>query len=537
MPEKQPIFILSQDTERIIGKDAQRNNILAAKLVSDAIKTTLGPKGMDKMLVDSVGDITITNDGVTILDKMEIEHPAAKMMVEISKTQEAEVGDGTTTAVMLAGKLLENAEKLLDMKIHPTVIAKGYRIAADKSKEFLHELSIDFNDNKEVLKKIVKTAMTGKGAEVAKERFSEIIIEAVSQIQDNEKVELSNIKIVKNKSNGIENTRLIKGVVIDKGRISIDMPAKVRNAKIILFSDALELKNPEEAKISITSPNQLQEFVDREEKILRNMVEKIKSSGANVIFCQKGIDDIVQYYLSKEGIYACRRVAKSDMESLSRATRGKIIGSLNELSEEDIGNAELIEEVKHGEESMTYVQGCRDPKALTILIHGSSEHVMDEVERALKDGLGDVAAVIRDKKIVPGAGAIEIEVAKRLREFSNTLSGREQLAVQEFANALEFIPLTLAENAGLDPIDILTELKARHDNGEINAGINIFTNMVQDSLDEGIIEPLKIKTQAVSSATEVAIMILRIDDVLASKSSGSSRNRPVGSPGMYDGME
>ena len=537
MPEKQPIFILSQDTERIIGKDAQRNNILAAKLVSDAIKTTLGPKGMDKMLVDSVGDITITNDGVTILDKMEIEHPAAKMMVEISKTQEAEVGDGTTTAVMLAGKLLENAERLLDMKIHPTVIAKGYRIAADKSKEFLHELSIDFNDNKEVLKKIVKTAMTGKGAEVAKERFSEIIIEAVSQIQDNEKVELSNIKIVKNKSNGIENTRLIKGVVIDKGRISIDMPAKVRNAKIILFSDALELKNPEEAKISITSPNQLQEFVDREEKILRNMVEKIKSSGANVIFCQKGIDDIVQYYLSKEGIYACRRVAKSDMESLSRATRGKIIGSLNELSEEDIGNAELIEEVKHGEESMTYVQGCRDPKALTILIHGSSEHVMDEVERALKDGLGDVAAVIRDKKIVPGAGAIEIEVAKRLREFSNTLSGREQLAVQEFANALEFIPLTLAENAGLDPIDILTELKARHDNGEINAGINIFTNMVQDSLDEGIIEPLKIKTQAVSSATEVAMMILRIDDVLASKSSGSSRNRPVGSPGMYDGME
>ncbi|MEK6830855.1 MAG: thermosome subunit alpha, partial [Nanoarchaeota archaeon] len=526
MPEKQPIFILSQDTERIIGKDAQRNNILAAKLVSDAIKTTLGPKGMDKMLVDSVGDITITNDGVTILDKMEIEHPAAKMMVEISKTQEAEVGDGTTTAVMLAGKLLENAEKLLDMKIHPTVIAKGYRIAADKSKEFLHELSIDFNDNKEVLKKIVKTAMTGKGAEVAKERFSEIIIEAVSQIQDNEKVELSNIKIVKNKSNGIEDTRLIKGVVIDKERISIDMPAKVRNAKIILFSDALELKNPEEAKISITSPNQLQEFVDREEKILRNMVEKIKSSGANVIFCQKGIDDIVQYYLSKEGIYACRRVAKSDMESLSRATRGKIIGSLNELSEEDIGNAELIEEVKHGEESMTYVQGCRDPKALTILIHGSSEHVMDEIERALKDGLGDVAAVIKDKKIVPGAGAIEIEVAKRLREFSNTLSGREQLAVQEFANALEFIPLTLAENAGLDPIDILTELKARHDNGEINAGINIFTNMVQDSLDEGIIEPLKIKTQAISSATEVAMMILRIDDVLASKSSGSSRNRP-----------
>ena len=538
MSDKQPIFILPESTERLLGKDAQRNNILAAKLVSEAVKTTLGPKGMDKMLVDSVGDITITNDGVTILDKMEIEHPAAKMMVEISKTQEAEVGDGTTTAVMLGGRLLENAEKLLDMKIHPTVIAKGYRIAAEKSKEFLEELSIDFNDDEDILKKIVKTAMTGKGAEVVKEKFAEIIIQAINQIQDREKVDLSNIKIVKNKSNGIENTRLIKGVVIDKERISMDMPDRVKNARIVLFSEALELKNPEEAKISITTPNQLQDFIDREEKVLKNMVEKVKSVRANVIFCQKGIDDIVQYYLSKDGIYACRRVAKSDMESLARATGGKIIGNLNELSEEDLGSAEVVEEVKHGEELMTYVQGCKDPKALTILIHGSSGHVMDEIERALRDGLGDVAAVIKDRKIVPGAGAVEIEVARRLRMFSNTLSGREQLAVQEFANALEFIPLTLAENAGLDPIDILTELKSRHDNGEINSGINLFTNRIEDSLKEGIIEPLKIKTQAILSATEVAMMILRIDDVFASKGGGGSGSRgPVGSRGMYDGME
>jgi len=318
----------------------------------------------------------------------------------------------------------------------------------------------------------------------------------------------------------------------------MDMPARVKNARIVLFSEALELKNPEETKISITTPDQLQDFIDREEKVLKNMVEKVKSVTANVIFCQKGIDDIVQYYLSKDGIYACRRVAKSDMESLARATGGKIIGNLNELSEEDLGSAEIVEEVKHGEELMTYVQGCKDPKALTILIHGSSEHVMDEIERALRDGLGDVAAVIKDRKIVPGAGAVEIEVARKLREFSNTLSGREQLAVQEFANALEFIPLTLAENAGLDPIDILTELKSRHDNGEINSGINLFTNRIEDSLEEGIIEPLKIKTQAVLSATEVAMMILRIDDVLASKSSGSSRSRgPVGGPGMYEGME
>jgi len=326
MTDKQPIFILPESMERTMGRDAQRNNILAAKLVSDAVKTTLGPKGMDKMLVDSVGDITVTNDGVTILEKMEIEHPAAKMMVEISKTQEEEVGDGTTTAVMLAGKLLENAEKLLDMKIHPTVITKGYGIAAEKAKEFLNELCIDFNQREDILKNVVKTAMTGKGAEAFRDKFSDIIIEATKEIQEvagttpdgvvSHNVDLNNIKIVKNKSNGIENTKLIKGVVIDKEKTSIDMPSKVENAKIVLFSEALEVKNPDETKISVTSPSQLQEFMDREEKVLKDMVEIIKTSKANVVFSQKGIDDVVQYYLAKEGIYACRRVAKSDMENL-----------------------------------------------------------------------------------------------------------------------------------------------------------------------------------------------------------------------------
>ncbi len=533
MAEKQPIYILPENVERTMGKDAQRNNILAAKLVSDAVKTTLGPKGMDKMLVDSVGDITVTNDGVTILEEMEIEHPAAKMMVEIAKTQEKEVGDGTTTAVMLAGKLLENAEKLLDQKIHPTIITKGYNLAAEKSKGFLKELSIDSGERDDILKYVAMTAMTGKGAESLKEKFSEIIVDSVKQIQENNQIDLENIKIIKNKSNGAEDSELIRGIILDKERVSIDMPIKVKNAKIGLISDALELKNPEsETRISINDPSQLQSFVEREEQMLKEIVEKIKFSGANVIFCQKGIDDVVQYYLAKNNIYACRRVAKSDMESLSRATGGKIISNLNELSSEDLGHAQFVEEVKTGEESMTYIRGCENPKALTIMIHGGSEHVMDELERALKDGLGDVASVIKNKKIVAGAGAIEIELSRLLRNFANSLGGREQLAVQEFANALEFIPSTLAENAGLDPIDILTKLKSKHDNGEVNAGINIFNNQVQDSLHEGIIEPEKIKFQAISSATEVAVMILRIDDVLASKSRSGRERNGLTVPGM-----
>jgi len=538
MTDKQPIYILPENTERTMGKDAQRNNILAAKLVSEAVKTTLGPKGMDKMLVDSVGDIIVTNDGVTILDEMEIEHPAAKMMVEIAKTQETEVGDGTTTAVMLAGKLLENAEKLLEMKIHPTVITKGYNLAAEKAKEFLNQISIQVGLEKEGdLRSIAMTAMTGKGAEAVKEKFARIIVNAIAQIEDNGNVDLNNIKIEKNKSNGIENTELIRGIVIDKERVSIDMPVKIKNARIALVSEALELKTPEgDAKISITEPSQLQDFVNREEIILKQMVEKIKVSGANVLFCQKGIDDLVQYYLAKQGIYACRRIAKSDMENLSRATGGKIISNLNELGEMQLGISEVVEEIKQGDDSMTYVRGCSNPKALTILIHGGSSHVIDEMERAIKDGLGDVSAVIKNKKIVAGAGAVEIELSRMLRQFANTLSGREQLAVQEFANSLEFIPSTLAENAGLDPIDIITELKSRHDNQEVNAGINIFTNKIEDSLQAGIIEPMKIKTQAISSATEVAIMILRIDDVLASKSGTSSRG-PIGTGAGYPGME
>ena len=532
MTEKQPIYFLPENIERTIGRDAQRNNILAAKLVSEAIKTTLGPKGMDKMLVDSLGEITITNDGVTILEQMEIEHPAAKMMVEIAKTQEKEVGDGTTSAVMLAGKLLENAEKLLEMKIHPTIITKGYNLAAEKAKEFLEESSVTIDSESEnILKSIAITAMTGKGAEPVKEKFAEIIIKAIKKIKQGANINLKNIKIIKNKSYGIEDTKLIEGIIIDKEKLSVDMPEKIINPRIALISDSLELKNPGiEAKISITDPGQLQEFLKRDEFMLKKIVSKIKEVGANVIFCQKGIDDLVQYYLSKENIYACRRVARSDMESLADVTGARIISNLNDFSEKDLGISEIVEEIKNGEDIMTYIRGDENSKVVTILIHGGSEHVIDEMERALKDGLGDIVSVIETKKIVAGAGAIEMELSKKLKEFANSVSGREQLAIKAFAESLEFIPLTLAENAGLDQIDILTELKSRHDNNEKFAGINIFNNKIENVLEKGIIEPKRIKEQAISSASEVAVMILRIDDVLSSKTnnkgSGNSQNYP-----------
>jgi len=536
MTDKQPVYILPENATRMLGRDAQRNNILAAKIIAETVKTTLGPKGMDKMLVDATGDIIVTNDGVTILKEMEVEHPAAKMMIEIAKTQEEEVGDGTTTAVMLAGKLLENAESLLEKKIHPTTIIKGYRVASEKAKEILNNVAVDVKpEDKELLKKIAATAMTGKGAEAVKDKFAEIIVDALNQIEDNGKIDISAIKIEKAKGNGIEDTELIKGIVLDKDRVSIEMPAKVDNAKIVLIDSALEIKAPEtDTKISISTPEQLQSFIDQEENLLKRMVEKIKEVGANVVFCQKGIDDIAQYYFAKFGIYACRRVAKSDMEKLARATSGKIVSNINEISTDQLGEAETVEEVKKGEESMTYIRGCKNPKSLTILLRGGTGHVLDEMERALMDGLGDVAAALKDGKIVAGGGSVEIELAKELRKFSQSLGGREQLAAEQFASALEFIPSTLAENAGLDPIEILTELKAKHDQDKKYFGLNLLNSKISDNLESGVIEPLRIKTQAVASATEVSMMILRIDDVIAAnnKSSMPSMRSSQGMPSL-----
>ena len=525
-----PMVLMPEDIQRMMGKDAQRNNIWAAKMVADIVKTTLGPKGMDKMLVSPTGDIIVTNDGVTILREMQIEHPAAKMMVEIAKTQETEVGDGTTTAVMIAGKLLENAEKLLDKKIHPTVITKGYRMAADKSQEILNEIALKITPNDDdVLRQIAMTAMTGKGAEGEKEKFADIIVKAVKQIQDGGKIDLNDIKIEKAKGDGIKDTELISGIVFDKEKVSHDMPSKIISAKIALLDTPLEIKNPEiDTKISISTPEQLNGFLMQEEREIKSMIEKIKSSGANVVFCQKGIDDFAQYLLTKEKIYACRRISRSDMEKLSKATGAKIVNNLNELNSLELGKAETVEEVKHGDETFTYVRGCSNPKAMTILIHGGTGHVLDEIERAIKDGLGDVVCSIKSGLVVPGGGAIEIELARRLSEFSQGLPGREQLAVEEFASALEFIPTTLAENAGLDPIEVLTELKSKHDSGERNAGLNLFTNKVENVVQSRIIEPLKIKTQAISSATDVATMILRIDDVIASSGSKGMGKMPQG---------
>ncbi len=534
--QQQPIFILAEGSQRTMGKDAQRNNILAAKLVAETVRTTLGPKGMDKMLVDSLGDIVITNDGVTILQEMQIEHPAAKMVVEVAKTQENEVGDGTTTAVIIAGELLKNAEKLLEKEVHPTVIARGYRLASEKSQEILHKIAQDitFKDTT-LLKNIAMTAMTGKGAEVAKDHLGDLIVESVRQVMDLVNgqeivVDMDNIKLEKKVGAGIEDTSLIQGIILDKEKVHDAMPRFVKNARIALLDVALEIKGPEtDAKIQINNPDQMQAFLEMEENMLKQMVEKIVDAGANVVFCQKGIDDLAQHFLAKKNVYAARRIKKSDMENLARATGATMVSNLNDLSENDLGFSGMVEERKIGSEEMTYVGECKKAKAVTILIRGGTPHVVDEVERAIKDAIGDIIAALKVGKVVAGAGAPEVEVARQLRKFANSLSGREQLAVLAFADALEAIPSTLAENAGLDPIDMLTELKAAHDKNQVWAGLDVFTGKVVDAWKKGVIEPLKIKTQALKSASEVAELILRIDDVLASGVKG-------GANGMANGM-
>ncbi len=535
----QPIFILPEGSQRSTGRNAQRNNIMAAKAVAETVRTTLGPKGMDKMLVNSMGDVVVSNDGVTILEEMNIEHPAAKMIVEIAKTQEDEVGDGTTTAVVLAGELLKEAEHLLDQEVHPTVIAKGYRLASEKAQQILKEIAVKITDqDTELLKNIAITAMTGKGAEHAKEKLSGLTINAIASVMEKQNnkivVDKDNIKLEKKVGGGVEDSELIKGIILDKEKIHPAMPNLVKNAKVALIDSAIEIKSTEiEAKIQITDPAQIQAFIDMEEKMLRDKVEKISSSGANVVFCQKGIDDLAQHFLAKKGIYACRRVSKSDMDKLARATGAKVVTNLQDLGKEDLGTAGIVEARKVGDEDMTYVGECMNAKSVTLLIRGGTEHVIDEVKRAMEDAIGDVSAALSTGAVVAGAGAPEVELVKELRKYATSLSGREQLAVNAFSNAVEIIPRTLAENAGLDPIDVMTELKSAHDKGQKWAGIDVFTGKVIDAWNAGIIEPLKIKTQATSSASEVAIMILRIDDVIAA---GKEPSAPQMSPGGMGGM-
>jgi len=509
----QPVFILPEGTTRQSGRNAQHINIEAAKQVADQVRTTLGPKGMDKMIVDSLGDVIVTNDGVTILKEMAIEHPSAKMIVEIAKTQENEVGDGTTTVVILAGELLKNAQELLSKGIHPTMIVKGYRLAEEKAQDILKKLARPLNNDKAILTKIAQTAMTGKGAEQAKEHLSEIVVKAITNIAEGNDVDLTNIKIEKKVGEHTKDTEIIDGIVIDKERVHSNMPRKVPDAKIALINTPLEIKSTEiDAKIQITDPSQMQAFLDQEEAMMKKMVDKIIATKATVVLCQKGIDDITQHYLAKAGILAARRVKQSDMKKLSMATGASIINNLEELTTQDLGTAD-VEEKQMGKDNMLFVQNCKHPKAVTILVCGGSAQIAEETKRAIDDALGDLAATIKNNYVVSGAGSIEIELHKQLKAYAATLSGREQLAVEAYAQSLEVIPRTLSENAGLEPIDILAELKSAHDK-DTQAGIDVFEGKVTNAWDMGVIEPLKIKTQALSSATEVAVMILRIDDVI-----------------------
>ena len=534
-----PVLILREGSERTRGRDAQSRNILAAKTIANSVKSTLGPKGMDKMLVDSMGDVVITNDGATILKEMDIEHPAAKMMVEIAKTQDEEVGDGTTSAVVIAGELLKRAEDLLEQGVHPTLIVAGYRLAAEKAYTVLKKMAKGVTpDDAKTLRKIAMTSMTGKGAEVARELLIDLAVEAVRAIAEKGgKIDTDHIKLEKKTGGSKDDTVLIKGMLIDKERVHSGMPKLVENAKIALVNSALEIEKTEvDAKIEITSPDQMKAFLDEEERMLKSMVDKIKESSANVLFCQKGMDDLVQHYLAKEGIMAVRRVKESDMKKLASATGGKILTTLEEIGPEDLGAAGVVEERKISGEEMIFVENCPNPKAVSILLRGGTEHVVDELERGMYDALRVTACAVEDGKYVAGGGATEIELALRLRDYAATVGGREQLAIQAFADAVEIIPRALAENAGLDPIDMLVALRSAHEAGNKNVGLDVFKGEPADMLKASVIEPLRIKTQAISSATESATMILRIDDVIAATTAKPpAGGMPPG--GGYPGME
>ncbi|MDI6730103.1 MAG: thermosome subunit alpha [Candidatus Altarchaeum sp.] len=520
----QPVLILPEGAFRSTGRDAMKANISAAKFVGEVVRTTLGPKGMDKMLVDDLGDITITNDGANIVDNMKVEHPAAKMMVEIAKTQDKEVGDGTTTVIVLASSLLDQSEKLLNNGIHPTVIIRGYTMAAAQAQKILGKISrkITLKD-KETLEKIATTAMTGKGSEAAKTELRNLCVTAVTKVavleNENVKVYQDDIQIVKKIGKSMIESELIEGVIIEKETLNIEMPKTIKNAKIALLDAALEVKKTEtDAKISIKDPSQMQKFLEQEENALKNMVDMVKKSGANVLFCQKGIDDVAQYYLAKEKILAVRRVKKSDMEKLSKATDAKVVSSIKEISSGDLGSAGVIEQVKIAGDELVLVKECKNPKAVALLLRGGTQHVVDELERAIKDAVGGVASAIETGKYVIGAGALETELSVQLDNYAKTVGGREQLAISAFAEALEIIPKTLAESAGMDAIDTIVSLKEKHAKGKegIDFGVDVMNKKIANMYEQNVIEPLKIKTQAIASATEAVEMILRIDDVVAS---------------------
>jgi len=534
-----PILVLREGTRRERGKGAQSNNISAAKAVADAVRSTLGPRGMDKMLVDSMGDVVITNDGVTILKEMDIEHPAAKMLVEVAKAQDEECGDGTTTAVILAGELLKKAEDLIDQNIHSTVISTGYRMASEKAIELLKKVGTPISmTNAKELRKVASTAMISKSVATEREYLADIAVRAVTATIEKQGDKLifnkDNIQMVKKQGGTVRDTNLIEGLILDKEVVHSAMPKSVAKARIALVDAAMEIKKTEiDAKIEINDPSQLQAFLSEEEKMLKNMAERVKASGANVLVCQKGIDDLAQHYLAKDGVYAVRRAKKSDMEKLAKATGANIVSKWNDLSKEDLGNAELVEERKIGDDKMTFVTGCKDAKAVSILMRGGTEHVVDEIERSLTDAISTVGVAIEDGVTVTGAGSAAVEVSMKLRDYATTVGGREQIAIEAYAEALEVLPRTLAENAGMDPIDTIIELRKQHKEGNVTAGVNVLEGKISD-MKSTVVEPLRVAKQAILSATDAAVMILRIDDVIASKSGGGPGGPKKGMGGGED---
>ncbi len=518
-----PIIVLKEGTTRERGKGAQYNNIEAALAISDAVRSTLGPKGMDKMLVDSMGDVTITNDGVTILKEVDVEHPAAKMIVEVAKTQDNECGDGTTTAVVLAGELLKKAEELLESNVHPTVIANGYRMASVEAKKILNKNAIDLKNlkDKKLLKKIAMTSMASKtigGMQFLADLAVNAVLSIVDDVGGRTVADIDNIQIVKKQGGSIRDTELIEGIIVDKEAAHTGMPKYLEDPKIALVNQALEIKKTEvDAKIEIDDPFALKNFLDQEEATLKGMVNTLKETGANAVFCQKGIDDLAQHYLSKNGMFAIARVKKSDLEKLSKATGADIVNNLKDMSKKDLGSAGIIEERKFGKDSLTFITGCKNPMAVSVLIRGGTEHVVAEADRALHDALSVVSDVVVDGKYIVGGGASAMEIAQHLKSFASTVGGREQMAIDSYADSVEIVPKSLAENAGYDPIDTLIDLRSAHSKKKKTAGINLKTGKVGDMLKLEVLEPLRVGTQAIDSATDVAIMILRIDDVIASK--------------------
>ena len=536
-----PVLVLKEGSSRSRGREAQHTNIMAAKIVAETVKSALGPKGMDKMLVDSFGDVTITSDGRTILDEMDIQHPAAKMMVEVAKTQDNEAGDGTTTAVVVSGELLSKAEELIGKNVHPTIIIDGYKKASERALELLEKIAIPVDLNsQEYIKKAAMTCMASKLVAEHREYLADLAVKSILQVAEKTdgkyKVDVDNVKVEKKPGESLTDTKLINGIVLDKEVVHSGMPKRVENAKIALLDCPLEIEKTEfDAKIHIERPEEMEAFLKQEESMLREMVDKLVAIGANVVLCQKGIDDMAQHFLARKGILAVRRIKKSDMEKLAKATGGKVITNLEDMSPGDLGYASLVEERKIGDDKMTFVEGCKHPHAVTILIRGGTERIVDEAERSLHDALCVVRDIVEEPKVLAGGGAPELEISRELKKYAETLPGREQLAVKSFAEALEAVPITLAENAGLDPIDIISELRARHEKGEIWAGIEVHSGKVQSMNNVGVFEPLAVKKQIIKSATEAASMILKIDDVIAAGKMKAPPTPPGGAGGGYPG--